>query len=153
MQCGLLHFLFRLVTYQLGTEADWTFLELFKLHFRGLSRMTMNCHALDQAFMICVSVAESHGKSHADSYGFTRPINGIVLLYFVCCMLTPMKMSRILLMSSTMTIRTIQKTMFIALAVLAVLGRTVLQSLFSPPIVRTPPSITFEAFSNERYRL
>lgn len=89
MQCGLLRFLFRLVTYQLGTEADWTFLELFKLHSRGLSRTTMNCHALDQAIMRCFFVAESHGKSHEDSYGFTRPIYGIVLLYFVCCMLTP----------------------------------------------------------------
>lgn len=88
MQCGLLRFLFRLVTYQLGTEADWTFFELFKLHFRGLSRITMNCHVLGQAFMRCVSVAESHGKNHADSCGFTRPIYGIVLLYYVCCMLT-----------------------------------------------------------------
>lgn len=82
--------------------------------------------------------AESHGKSHADSYCFTRPIHGIVLFYFVCCMLTPMKMSRTLLMFSTMTTRTIQKIMFIVLAVLAVLGRTVPQSPFSPLIVCAP---------------
>lgn len=53
-------------------------------------------------------------------------------------MLTPMKMSRTLLMSSTLTTRTIQKIMFIVLAVLVVLGRMVLQSPFSPLIVRIP---------------
>lgn len=33
MQCSLLH-TFRLFMYQLGTEAEWTFLELFRLHSR-----------------------------------------------------------------------------------------------------------------------
>ena len=33
LQCGLLHFSFRLVMYRQGTEADWIFLDLFKLHY------------------------------------------------------------------------------------------------------------------------
>ena len=42
-------FSFRLIMYHQGTEADWTFLDLFKLHFQGFSRTTISSHALDQA--------------------------------------------------------------------------------------------------------
>lgn len=59
MQCGLLRFLFRLGMYRMGTEADWTFLEIFKLHIRGLSRMKMKHYAFDPACMRIVPVAES----------------------------------------------------------------------------------------------
>ena len=37
LQCSLLHSSFRLATYHTGTEADWTFLDLFKLHAQGSS--------------------------------------------------------------------------------------------------------------------
>lgn len=35
VQCSLLRLSFRLNTYQTGTEADWNFLDLFKLHSQG----------------------------------------------------------------------------------------------------------------------
>ena len=44
-------FSLRLIMYRQGTEADWTFLDLFKLHSPGLSRTVLCCHALDQDVM------------------------------------------------------------------------------------------------------
>lgn len=35
VQCSLLRLSFRLTVYQTGTEADWIFLDSFKLHFQG----------------------------------------------------------------------------------------------------------------------
>ncbi len=49
--------------YYQGTEADWTFLDLFKLHFQGFSRTTISCHALDQAILRLVLSAESRVES------------------------------------------------------------------------------------------
>ena len=68
-------------------------------------------------------------------------------------MLTQMKMLKTLLMSSTMIIPTTQKTMFIVLAVLVVLDRTVPQLPYSPPTVGALLSLCLEEFSNADHRL
>ncbi len=49
--------------YRQGTEADWTFLDLFKLHFQGFSRTKISCHASDQAVLRLVPSAESQVES------------------------------------------------------------------------------------------
>jgi len=49
--------------YHQGTEADWTFLDMFKLHFQGFSRTTISCRALDQAVVRPVLSAESRVES------------------------------------------------------------------------------------------
>jgi hypothetical protein len=66
-------FSFRLIMYRQGTEADWTFLDLFKLHSPGLSRTVLCCHASDQDVMRYYLYAESL----ADTYCLTTII-GIV---------------------------------------------------------------------------
>ena len=49
--------------YHQGTEADWTFLDLFKLHYQGFSRTIISCHALDQAIVRLSLSAESWVES------------------------------------------------------------------------------------------
>lgn len=68
-------------------------------------------------------------------------------------MLTPIKMSRTLLMFSTMIIPTIQKITFIVLGVLVVLGRMALQSLSSQLKVRAryPLVVSFANANPSRF--
>jgi len=63
LQCGLLHFFFRLSVYRQGTEADWTFLDLLKLHTQGYPRTMW--HNLDQDVARLDLVAESYVESFA----------------------------------------------------------------------------------------
>ena len=74
-------FSLRLIMYRQGTEADWTFLDLFKLHSPGLSRTVLCCHALDQDVMRFDLHTESLAESLADAYCLMTFI-GILLLLF-----------------------------------------------------------------------
>lgn len=58
-------FSFRLTTYQRGTEADWDFLDSFKLHFPGFSRTVASCHALDQDVRMLLPCRELCRKMNA----------------------------------------------------------------------------------------
>lgn len=80
-----------------------------------------------------VTIAESHAESMQVATASHDQYRGS---FFLVLMLTPTKMSRTLLMFSTMIIPTIQKITFIVLDVLVVLGRMALQLLSSQPKVR-----------------
>lgn len=80
-----------------------------------------------------VTIAESHAESMQVATASHDQHRGS---FFLVLMLTPTKMSRTLLMFSTMIIPTIQKITFIVLDVLVVLGRMALQLLSSQPKVR-----------------
>lgn len=68
MQCSLLRLSFRLTTYQAGTEADWNFLDLFKLHSQGspgLEQEAMPRPGDLEDFSLSESLDASHTGSHS----------------------------------------------------------------------------------------